>query len=83
MVVLTDRRLLVVGRSSEPLVELSADLTRPVYDATDRTLRLEDPTQTVVLREVDAAPAALLADLVRWRRRTPAPARSLTLVATG
>ncbi|HSK24187.1 MAG TPA: hypothetical protein VK906_13460 [Egicoccus sp.] len=83
LVVLTDHRLLVVGRGTEPLIELSADLTRPVYDAADRTLRLEDPTQTVVIREVEAGPAALLADLVRWRHGAPPPPRRLTLVATG
>ena len=83
LVVLTDRRLLVVGRGTEPLIEMSADLTRPVYAVSDQTLHLEDPVRTVVIREVEAGPAALLADLLRWRRGAPTPPRRLTLVATG
>jgi hypothetical protein len=84
LVVLTDRRLLVVGRGTEPLIELSADLTRPAYDLTDGTLRLEDPERTVTVREVEPGPATLLADLLSWRRGAPAaPARRLTMVAAG
>ena len=83
LVVLTDRRLLVVGRGTEPLIELSADLARPTYDLTVGTLRLEDPERTVTVREVEPGPAALLADLLSWRRGAPAPARRLTLVAAG
>lgn len=83
LVVLTDRRLLVVGRGTEPPIELSADLTRPVYEAAVGTLRLEADDRTVVVREVDPGPAALLADLLSWRRRAPTPPRRLTLVATG
>lgn len=83
LVVLTDRRLLVIGRRAEALVELSADLTRPVYDVADRRLRLEDPARTVSVREVDPGPAGLLADLLRWRRGASTPPRRLTLVAAG
>ena len=84
LVVLTDHRLLVAGRRTEPVVVLSPDLCTISYDDATGRLRLEDPDQTVVLREVAPLPARLLRDLLRWRHATtPPPTRHVPLFAAG
>jgi hypothetical protein len=76
LVILTDRRLLIVARRPELPVELHPDRTQGSFDPTGALLTLVDGEHEVVLRDVDPKVAERLLGLLasRYARTTPASA---------
>lgn len=83
LVVLTDRRLLVTGRRTEPLVELAVDGCALRLDVRAATLQFDDPAGTVRLRDVCPISAQVLRDLLRWRHVGTPPLAPTTLLVAG
>jgi hypothetical protein len=67
LVLLTDRRILVLGRRAEAPVVVGADVVRADHDRMRGTLRLTSDGVEVGLRDVDPAAATLLVDHLRHR----------------
>jgi hypothetical protein len=68
LVLLTDRRLLVVGLRSDPPTPLDPDGTRGSFDPTGDLLTLRDGEDELLLRDVDPAAGRRLLALLDQRR---------------